>query len=191
MRTKIKNFTIGSTYISNTAIAKLTLKKHIQMIIGGFFTMIFVYGLVAGLLGYKESLRDGTATYIVMLIPSVLLFINGLRNSIYIGLARRYDSIFMCDNDGTVTIDELSRQTGKPPFKIISELETLFKRGVFRDCTMQKQGKPCVILSGREDSKTSFTDVVCERCNGTTRLRTGTSGKCEYCGNWITSRKSN
>ena len=92
--------------------------------------------------------------------------------------------------DGTVTIEELARQAGKMPFKVLSELEKLFEKGVFRDCTLQKQGLPCVILSGRENSKTSFVNVVCEKCNGTTRIRAGTSGKCEYCGNAISSRNT-
>lgn len=188
MKTSINKISIGGTYISKIAIARISLKKHIQMIIGGFFTVVFLYGLVAGLTGYSEKLRDGFITYIIMLVPSVLLFVNGVKNGRNTGLARRYDSIFMCDNDGTVTIDELSKQTGKPPFKVLSELETLFQKGLFCDCTLQKQGMPCVILSGREDSKTSFVNIVCEKCNGTTRLRAGTSGRCEYCGNAITSR---
>ncbi|UKI36455.1 MAG: hypothetical protein L6V93_21635 [Clostridiales bacterium] len=47
------------------------------------------------------------------------------------GRAYRYNSIFMCDIDGTVTIDELAKQSGKPPFKALSELEKLFgKRSI-------------------------------------------------------------
>lgn len=191
MRKNKNNFLGGGTYISKSAIASLILKKHIQMVIGGFFSVIFLYGLIAGLAGHNEKLREGIITYIVMLIPSALLFINGMRNGRRAGLAQRYDSIFMCDIDGTVTIGELARQAGKPPFKVLSELEWLFRKGVFRDCTLQKQGMPCVILSGREGSKTSFVNVVCEKCNGTTKLRAGTSGKCEYCGNSITSRDKN
>ena len=123
-----------------------------------------------------------------MLVPSVLLLLNGIKNGTMAARAYRYNSIFMCDIDGTVTIDELAKQSGKPPFRVLSELEKLFDKGVFCDCTLQKQGLPCVILSGRENSKTSFVNVVCEKCNGTTRIRAGSSGKCEYCGNAISSR---
>ena len=162
MRTDKKNFSAGGTYISKAAVAKIVLKKHIQMIIGGFFTAIFLYGLIAGLVGNNEKLRSGILTYIVMAIPSALLFINGFKNGRQADLAYRYDSIFMCDSDGTVTIDELAKQSGKPPFKVLSELETLFRKGLFRDCTLQRQGMPCVILSGRENSRTGFVNVVCE-----------------------------
>ena len=187
MRTK-NFFSGGGTYISKVAIARLTLKKHIQMIIGGFFTAVFLFGIISGVTGYNEELRDNLITNIVMVVPSGLLLLNGIKNGRRAGLAYRYNSIFMCDADGMVTIDELAKQSGKPPFKVLSELEKLFGKGVFCDCTLQKQGMPCVILSGREGSKTSFVNIVCEKCNGTTRIRAGSSGKCEYCGNAISSR---
>lgn len=190
MRTNTKNFSGSGTYLSKTAIAKLAFKKHIQMIIGGIFTVVFLNGIIVGLFGNNETLRKGLVTNIIMLVPFVVLFINGVKNGRKAGLARRYDSIFMCDNDGTVTIEELARQTGKPPFKVLSELESLFKKGLFCDCTLQKQGMPGVILSGRENSRTSFVNVVCEKCCGTTRLRAGTSGRCDYCGNRISSRNT-
>ena len=190
MGTNKKMFSDGGTYISKIAIARLTLKKHIQMIIGGFFTAVFLFGIISGVTGYNEKLRDNLITNIVMLVPSALLLVNGIKNGRMAGRAYRYNSIFMCDIDGTVTIEELARQAGKMPFKVLSELEKLFEKGVFRDCTLQKQGLPCVILSGRENSKTSFVNVVCEKCNGTTRIRAGTSGKCEYCGNAISSRNT-
>ena len=190
MGTNKKMFSDGGTYISKIAIARLTLKKHIQMIIGGFFTAVFLFGIISGVTGYNENLRDNLITNIVMLVPSALLLINGIKNGRMAGRAYRYNSIFMCDIDGTVTIEELARQAGKMPFKVLSELDKLFEKGVFRDCTLQKQGMPCVLLSGRENSKTGFVNVVCEKCNGTTRLRAGTSGKCEYCGNAISSRNT-
>ena len=188
MKTNTKLFSGGGTYISRVAIARLTLKKHIQMIIGGFFTAVFLFGIISGVTGYNEKLRDNLITNVVMIVPSALLLLNGIKNGRMAGLAYRYNSIFMCDTDGTVTIDELAKQSGKPPFKVLSELEKLFQKGVFCECTLQKQGSPCVILSGREGSKTSFVDIVCEKCNGTTRIRVGSSGKCEYCGNAISSR---
>ena len=187
MKMNKKIFSGGGTYISRVAIARLTLKKHIQMIIGGFFTAVFLFGIISGVTGYNEELRDNLITNIVMVVPSGLLLLNGIKNGRRAGLAYRYNSIFMCDADGMVTIDELAKQSGKPPFKVLSELEKLFGKGVFCDCTLQKQGMPCVILSGREGSKTSFVNIVCEKCSGTTRIRAGSSGKCEYCGNAISS----
>lgn len=165
------NVWVGGTYISNNAIKRINTKRLLQMGIGGFFLFLCLYGLIMGFIDQNGTLREGRMSYIVLLVPFALIFAAGIKNRRKVYLARRYDSIFMCDVNGTVTIDEISRQVGKPPFKVLSELEWFFRKGVFRDCTLQKQGMPCVILSGRADSKTSFVNVVCEKCNGVTRLR--------------------
>ena len=184
------NVWVGGTYISNIAMKKLNIKRLLQVGIGGFFLFLCLFGLIMGFTEQGATMREGRTTYIVLLVPFALIFAAGIKNKRKLDLARRYDSIFMCDVNGTVTIDEISRQVGKPPFKVLSELEWFFRKGVFRDCTLQKQGMPCVILSGRENSKTGFVTVVCEKCNGTTRLRVGSSGKCEYCGSPISRRKT-
>ena len=95
--------------------------------------------LIMGFTEQGATMREGRTTYIVLLVPFALIFAAGIKNKRKLDLARRYDSIFMCDVNGTVTIDEISRQVGKPPFKVLSELEWFFRKGVFRDCTLQKQ----------------------------------------------------
>ena len=55
MKANTKLFSGGGTYISKVAIARLTLKKHIQMIIGGFFTAVFLFGIISGVTGYNEN----------------------------------------------------------------------------------------------------------------------------------------
>lgn len=188
MKKATNQFSGGGTYISNDALGRLSFKKNIQVVVGGFFTTFFVLGIIGGLMKDDQVFWDGLISGIIILLPFVLLFLSGIRNSRKIGLARRYNLIFMCDGDGTVTVHELANQIGKPSVKVLSQLEWLFRKGVFCDCTLQQGGEPCVILSGRTGSKTSFVNVVCEKCNGTTRLRAGTFGKCEYCGSAISSR---
>lgn len=188
MKKATNQFSGGGTYISNDVLGRLSFKKNIQVVVGGFFTTFFVLGIIGGLMKDDQVFWDGLISGIIILLPFVLLFLSGIRNSRKIGLARRYNLIFMCDGDGTVTVHELANQIGKPSVKVLSQLEWLFRKGVFCDCTLQQGGEPCVILSGRTGSKTSFVNVVCEKCNGTTRLRAGTFGKCEYCGSTISSR---
>lgn len=188
MKKATNQFSGGGTYISNDVLGRLSFKKNIQVVVGGFFTTFFVLGIIGGLMKDDQVFWDGLISGIIILLPFVLLFLSGIRNSRKIGLARRYNLIFMCDGDGTVTVHELANQIGKPSVKVLSQLEWLFRKGVFCDCTLQQGGEPCVILSGRTGSKTSFVNVLCEKCNGTTRLRAGTFGKCEYCGSAISSR---
>lgn len=188
MKKSISNILSG-TYLSNIAMGRLTTKKNIQMVLGVIFIFVFLVGIIDGLMGKNETLREGLVTYIVFLIPSTLLFLQGLKNGKRTKVARQYNSKFMFDADGMITIHELARQVGKSPDMVLSELEWFFGKGMFQDCRLQLEKTSCVVLSGREGSKTSFVDVVCEKCNGVTRLRVGTYGKCEYCGNGISSMR--
>lgn len=175
----------AGTYIVSIALGKLEFKKNIQIGIGGFLAATTVFGTILNIMEAKGTLKADILTVLVCSIPLIL----GIRNGHKASLVRRYDAIFMHDNDGTVTINELAKQTGKPTHKIIKELEYLFGKGMFRDCTLQTGGIPCVILMGREGSRTKFIEVVCENCGGVTRIRAGTTGKCEYCGKAISNFK--
>ena len=79
---------------------------------------------------------------------------------------------------------------GKATAQILSELERLVEKGYLCNCSLQKTGQPCVLLSdGRADIDGSgFVNAVCDICGGTTRLRAGSSGKCEYCGKALESK---
>lgn len=96
--------------------------------------------------------------------------------------ANRYNAIFICDSDGIVTISELTKQTGKDPAGIIGEIDKLLNKGYLCGCTLKKEGQPCVVLSDGKADESGFVTVKCPACGGTTRIRTGSNGKCEYCG---------
>ena len=73
---------------------------------------------------------------------------------------------------------------GKATAQILSELERLVEKGYLCNCSLQKTGQPCVLLS----DGSGFVNVVCDICGGTTRIRAGSSGKCEYCGKALESK---
>lgn len=127
------------------------------------------------------------------LLPVYIILMASCAIPIYIGkkkkgetaAARRYEKIFGNDVDGTVTAEELSSKTGKPSFKIFSELEVLFRKGYFQNCNLQLGGNPCVKINNALDDDTlgaGFVEVKCPNCGGTSRIRAGTYGKCSYCG---------
>ena len=190
MKKNANKFVRTGTYVSYSALRSLSRKKNLQLIIGGCFSVSSLLSVAIVFSGNSEIIREELVQDIIILLIFLLIFLLGIKNNKKLGTVRRYNSIFMCDADGTVTIDEISKQTGKPPHQILSELDKLFQEGVFYNCTLQKTGVPCVILLGEENNRTSFVDVVCDKCNGTTRLRLGSYGRCEYCGSAISSRKA-
>ncbi len=186
----MKNYNTFDRYLSKKTLVKAGIRKRIMVIGGGILTVLFGISVLMAIMDSGNELRQNLIIYAALLIPSVLLLYKGMKVGVLADLANRYNSIFECDRDGIVTISELTKQTGKATSKILSELERLLEKGYLCNCSLQKNGQPCVILSdGRADIDGSgFVNVVCGICGGTTRLRAGSSGKCEYCGKALDSK---
>lgn len=58
MKKSISNILSG-TYLSNIAMGRLTTKKNIQMVLGVIFIFVFLVGIIDGLMGKNETLREG------------------------------------------------------------------------------------------------------------------------------------
>lgn len=172
---------MNGMYRSKTA-AKAARRNRLFVILGAILTVFFALSVVLALT--DEDLGQNLAVYVVLLIPSVLLCCLGLRGRKLADRANRYSAIFACDQDGVVTLSELARQTGMEPSAILPELEQLLDKGYLCNCSLQTRGQPRVILSSgtAEEEGSGFVDVLCPACGGTTRLRAGSSGTCEYCG---------
>ena len=186
----MKNYNTNGLYLSKKTLVKAGIRKRIMVISGGILTVLFAISVLMAIVGYSEDLRQNLIIYVALLIPSALLLYKGMKAGVLTELANRYNSIFECDRDGVVTISELTKQTGKAASKILSELERLLEKGYLCNCSLQKSGQQCVILSdGTADKDDSgFVNVVCDICGGTTRLRAGSSGVCEYCGKALKSQ---
>ena len=181
----MKNYNTNGLYLSKKTLVKAGIRKRIMVISGGILTVLFATSVLMAIMDSGNELRQNLIVYVALLIPSVLLLYKGMKDGALTELANRYNSIFECDRDGVVTISELTKQTGKATPKILSELEDLLEKGYLCNCSLQKTGQPCVMLSDGsvEGNGSGFVNVVCDICGGTTRLRTNSSGKCEYCGN--------
>lgn len=177
-------------YLNTKRIAVDERKKKSAFIGGGILTAFFAFGLIGALTGAVSvegsSKTDGMLVFICCLIPSALWLLSGLRKLHNIDLARRYNVIFMCDEDGFVTADELAKQTGKPLMKVFKEIDELLRKGYLCNCSLQNTGKAGVMLAGAKinnsEAQGGFISVKCKCCGGTSRIRAGFSGKCEYCG---------
>jgi len=177
--------TDNERYLAADIIRRLAQKKRRQQRWGWILTVFFTLSVVLSLSSRADqTLRDGLPFYLACLAASAFLLWRGYVNAALLSRARRYGAIFAQDRDGTVTADELKQLTGLSSGKILSQLEPMFKRGLFQDCTLrQGDGKPCVILADAlTDARSGFVNVRCASCGGTSRIRAGTVGVCEYCG---------
>lgn len=81
--------------------------------------------------------------------------------------------------------EELSNQLQKPSFKIFEELELLFRKGFFQNCSLQQGGSPCVKIDNAiidDKAGKGFVEVKCKNCGGTSRIRADSSSPCSFCG---------
>jgi len=171
-------------YLSLEAVMSQEKKKKNSFIAGGIIAGFFAFGAISGITNPEMETRQYMVIYLVMMLPGLFLLWNGYRIGQLIGKAKRYESIFAADRDGTLTVEELSNQMGMNPLKIFAELEVLFRKGFFRSCTLQRGGVPCVILSDAMmgEAGTGFVMVRCSNCNGENRIRAGSRGQCSFCG---------
>ncbi len=168
-------------YINNSAVIKTRIKAKVQKWIGWFFTVIFAVAI----LGYiKDGQWRDIPGALLLTAPFALLLWRGYVNDGLIKLAKSYAGRFIADHDGTMTARELTTMTGKEESRIVEELKKLFDKGFFVNCTLQAEPF-AVLMYDTQVVTVGFADVTCPYCGGTSRIRIGAVGQCEYCGSAI------
>ncbi len=169
-------------YLNEDIINEQDKKKKRQIVAGSILTGFFLSATIACFTGSIEM--KNLAVYLIALPLSIWPLILGITKARAISAARRYETIFGGDRNGVITVDELSVQMGKPGYKIFPELEKLFRRGYFQNCTLQQGGHPCVIIDEATDTTkqgVGFVTVLCPSCGATNSVRSGSYSKCSYC----------
>ena len=171
-------------YLSAGRVTKSTIMRYLFTILGGLSTAFFTIGLI--LCFTDHSLQDSWWVAVILLIPSVWVLWKGVTSGRDLTLARRYQSIFLADEHGSVSLEELMKQTGASGAAIAKELSRLFRKGYFQGCRL-RHDPLSVTLTGTKKSGELYVSVICPHCGGTTRLRAGSRGKCDYCDSAITA----
>ena len=171
-------------FLSAGRVTKSTIVRYLFTILGGLLTTFFAIGLVLCLT--DSSMRDDLWVALFLLIPSAWVLWKGIASGRDLELARHYQSVFAADAHGVVTLEKLMRQTGKSGTQIAKELERLFRKSYFQGCTLRREPLS-VTLTGTKQGGEAFVAVVCPHCGGTTRLRAGSRGKCDYCDSAISA----
>ncbi|MBO4910092.1 MAG: hypothetical protein J5476_12515 [Lachnospiraceae bacterium] len=168
-------------YLNEQKIASHDTKRKVQIVIALIFGSFNLFGFVSFII---EKDPGGVALFGILLLPFAYLFWCGINTGILIESARRYETVFGGDRDGFVTVEELSTMFGKPGYKLMAELEKLFRRGYFQNCTLQQGGHPGVVIYDAPigENGVGFIEVKCPNCGGINRIRSGSHSKCTFCG---------
>ena len=136
-------------YLNENLVYMHEAKHKVQIVVGGILTTFFVFGIVETIIGEIEL--KNIPVYIIFLIPSLCLLICGIRTGMLLNAARRYEMIFGFDDEGIISVEELSIQMGKPGYKTFRELKKVLERGYLQHCTLRMGGHPYVIMDNSLD----------------------------------------
>ncbi|MCR4990032.1 MAG: hypothetical protein K6A38_04130 [Lachnospiraceae bacterium] len=180
---------MDSTYINKFTETVFLARRKIKMIIGGVGAIFFCVGLIPGVMSTTDYESPGSLVALsgVMVAVFGLIFYSGYKLGKDVELAYRYSLVFAGDKNGVVTYSELAKAMNLTESDIAKQLDRLFKKRLFKDCTLELKGAPCVKLysTTEESGKDGFVTIKCPHCDGTATLRVGTTGRCEYCGGAI------
>ena len=157
-------------YLSNELISKRVKSAKRLLIVGGIFTAMSVYGIVAGLAG-NAKLRSGLATYLVMLV---------ILNQNQVRLPKRFATIFSANATGTILVRDLAKQLNMSYDKTLAELNRAMNRGYLVNCYLNQSGEAAIILTNITAAD-NYVTVICPNCGGSNQVRAGFSGVCSYC----------
>lgn len=178
----------GTDYLSKAAVAGALLKKHILYAVGGFFSVVFGTILIMSIT--DPTMRDDILLAICFLLPSLFLVYRGRVCSKRLDSANYYNTFLEGDIDGFVALEDLTKE-GLDAGKVRTELELLFRKGFFKNCTLQLEGnKAGIVLPDKVQVEESrMIKVTCERCGAVNAVRLGGTGECAYCGSTLIGKE--
>lgn len=171
------------SYLAKGIIERKSASRKALFIAGGIIAVVFALMFPLAFTTNPE-LKPNLVLYGFCILPGLFLIWRGIKLGKQMDMARRFDSVFSCDRDGFVTAAELVHQSGMGEQETMQQLELLFRKGYFERCTLHRHSRVGVELDDAEigDSGGGFVNAICSHCGGTTRLRAGTIGKCDFCG---------
>lgn len=172
-------------YISNKVLKKIGVISIIQMLFGAansfFWGIMILYGIFA-----DEEFWEDIEIYIIFAILfAIFVFILfcGIKNAKLKGIARRYNSVFMADENGYLVLSELAIKIGTSEKKVVKEIEKLLRKGCLVNCTLLYGNTPYVVLNGEDKPITEdLISIICKTCGASIVVRKNFLSTCKYCG---------
>lgn len=171
----------------NESIITKNEKHRKRLVVWGIVLLVWFGGCgIAGLTG-DENLRDGVGFYFAITALSIWFIIRAKQINKEIELAKHYNTVFICDENGIVDVGELEDHMGKGRVAIFDDLEKLLKKSYFVGVDLQLEGKAGVKLFKPEEviEIKGYVTVNCPSCGATNRIKKGCLGTCKFCGGAI------
>ncbi|MBQ9699707.1 MAG: hypothetical protein IJV71_03710 [Lachnospiraceae bacterium] len=169
-------------YTPDWVIRKLNIVSTIQIIFGTLNVGFWGIALAGAIQG-DIDLREHLVMYLICTLGFAYMVYCGVRNIRVKGHALRYNSIFMADMDGYLSIDELSTKIGLKKDRVAKEIDSLIRKGYITNCSLHYGDTVHIVLTGQQQNLSQgLESIYCPKCGANILARRGFISKCKYCG---------
>jgi len=169
-------------YRNKPVLTTSNVIAFVELIFGFGGAFIWGTGVILSLTGYNGLDFSTMLLSLAMFVPNVLLLYAGVRRLKYSGRANRYNSLLQADADGARLVKDLASDLGCTEETVVKELEWLLHRRFLKDCTLERGAMPAVYMKKNTAAWVPEKKTVrCKNCGAFVEIRTGGTGRCEYC----------
>ena len=172
-------------YLLRKTLVKTKIISFVYILLGGVLTGFFSLGIILTIIEKGNEAKEDLIICSVILLPSLFLLFKGIQKNRFLHIARYYDLFFAGNPGNVVDIEHLAAVSNKPVNKVEKELNSLFQKHFFDNCSLRMETPISVLLNNVKDKKTNVQYVVCPNCGAANQILPSHSTTCEYCGSPI------
>ena len=175
------------------------IKKTRYAIFSYFQITIAPIFIILSIMGYYDMITDYDyvasfwGIFPVMSVIGASLLYYGIRNVVTLKSCNLLNECFMRDEDGIVTVKEISLRCGMSEKAVVKRLKLLIKRKCFVNVSVQyKNDEPVIILEDNDASifrrntqREEYTQVCCPNCGNVSMIKRGTIVNCRFCNGYL------
>lgn len=115
------------------------------------------------------------------------MFLLARRNHACLKRSGIYNQFMEESAQADVPLTQLAEKAGVSMGTTEKDIKWLFNKRVLHDCRPNLSETPSVLLADVNNGTAAFAALNCPGCGSTARIRVGRTGKCGYCGRFLTA----
>lgn len=169
------------------SVAKVIISKIAEIIDFFVGTCLVIFNGIPTIYNIINinTVKPGSFIFnLCLLALGVLLLILGARRAFLVKKYKRYVSFL---SNGSGLLDELASELGKDQSSVEKDLNKMCKKNYFPNGQLDPESGRFICNTRNFASYTEgeFTVATCKSCGGSTKVKKGDVGKCDYCGSPI------
>ncbi len=178
-------------YVSEEGVMAARSQANALTVLGAMFGISIVITLPAMFVMTMESNDSGDALYAMMNLAMLAGFgwmlLLARRNRACLKRSGIYNQYMEESAQADVPLAQMAEKAGVSTGTTEKDIKWLFNKRVLHDCRPNLSGTPSILLADVNNGTAAFAALNCPGCGSTARIRVGRTGKCGYCGRFLTA----